>query len=269
LKKEIAVAALGFGTLVTMLPQRTFAQANDDWRFNAVVYGYFPTIGGTSAFPASGGPSIDVDADKIINALKFAFMGEVEAHKGRWGILTDVLYMDLGGSKSQTRDLTIGHVTLPAGITANANLDVKGTVWELAGMYRMVSDPASTLDLVAGARVINYKQTLDWEFSADLGPSEPSRTGSSQLKLTNWDGIVGLKGRLAFGENREWIVPYYVDVGTGESELTWQVFGGVGYAFKWGDVLAGWRYLDYRFKSGTRLEDTNFNGPMVGVAFHW
>jgi hypothetical protein len=48
-----------------------------------------------------------------------------------------------------------------------------------------------------------------------------------------------------------------------------QAFGGVGYAFKWGDVVGGWRYLDDDFKSGRRLEDANLNGPMPGVALHW
>jgi len=231
-KKAIfALAALAGTTMA--LPQAATAQVSDEWRFNAVLYGYFPSIGGKSTFPPrDGGSNIDVDASKIISALKFTFMGTFEAQKGRWGFLTDILYMDLGGSKSATRDITIGHVTLPAGVTANANLDIKGTVWELAGTYLAVSDPGVTVNLLAG-------------------------------------GIVGVKGRFAFGENREWFVPYYVDVGTGDSDVTWQIIGGIGYAFKWGDVIAGWRYLDYNFKSGGVFEDANFNGPIVGVAFHW
>ena len=270
MKRKLALAVAVLATTSLTLPRTAAAQVDDNWRFDAVIYGYFPAIGGSSAFPpGQGGSSIDVDSDKIINALKFAFMGTFAARKGQWGFLTDVLYMDLGGSKSQTRDLTIGHVQLPLGVTANANLDVKGTIWELAGTYRLSGDPVSTVDLVAGARMIEYKQTLGWEFSADLGPLQPTRTGSSEVKVTNWDAIVGVKGRFAFGANREWFVPYYADIGTGDSDLTWQAFGGLGYAFQWGDVVAGWRYIDYDFKSGKRLEDANFNGPMVGVAFHW
>ena len=34
-------------------------------------------------------------------------------------------------------------------------------------------------------------------------------------------------------------------------------------------VLGGWRYLDYRFKSDSKVQDLNFNGPMLGVAFSW
>jgi hypothetical protein len=270
MKKKITLALAALGMTAGAISQTAAAQADDAWRFHAIIYGYFPDIGGSSSFPPrQGGSTIDVDSSKNIDSLKFTFMGTFEAQKGRFGFFTDILYLDLGGSKSQTRDLSIGRASLPAGVTANANLDVKGTVWEIAGAYRVVADPAATLDVIAGTRMLEYKQTLGWEFSADLGPNQPSRTGNSEIKTTNWDAIIGVKGRLAFGAQREWFVPYYVDVGTGESDLTWQIFGGLGYAFRWGDVLVGWRYLDYEFKSGSKLEDANLNGPMIGVGFHW
>ena len=97
----------------------------------------------------------------------------------------------------------------------------------------------------------------------------PGREGNSEVKFDNWDGIVGAKGRLGFGPRREWFVPYYVDVGTGDSDLTWQGIVGIGYAFSWGEVIAAWRYLDYDFKSGQKIESVNLNGPAIGVAFHW
>jgi hypothetical protein len=40
-------------------------------------------------------------------------------------------------------------------------------------------------------------------------------------------------------------VPYYLDVGTGESDFTWQAMTGLGYSWKSVDVNAAWRYLDY------------------------
>jgi hypothetical protein len=256
--------------LALALPAAAAEMKGDDWRFDAVIYGYFPSISGTSKFPErSGGSSVDIDSDKIIDSLKFTFMGTFEAHRGRWGVLADVLYMDLGGGKTRTRDINVGGSTLPDGVTANATLDIKGTVWELAGTYRAVNERGTTLDLVGGFRVLDYKQTLGWEFSADLGPIAPDRSGNSVLHPTNWDAIVGAKGRFAFGDRQQWFVPFYVDAGAGDSDFTWQALGGVGYSFGWGDVLGGWRYLDYRFKSGSRLEGATFSGPMVGVAFHW
>jgi hypothetical protein len=30
-----------------------------------------------------------------------------------------------------------------------------------------------------------------------------------------------------------------------------------------------WRYLDYNFQSGKKLENINMSGPMLGLAFQW
>ena len=81
--------------------------------------------------------------------------------------------------------------------------------------------------------------------------------------------MVGLKGRANFGADGKWFIPYYVDVGTGQSQLTWQVSAGVGYRFGWGSVLATWRYLDYNFKSDSKIESMNFSGPTIGVSFQF
>jgi len=276
MKRKSATAFLISGVAMTigmgaLLPGAAFAQQRpDDWQFRAIIYGYLPDIGGKTTFPAGTGSSINVDASTIISNLKFTFMGSLEAQKGKWGAFTDILYLDVGGSKSDTRDLTIGRVELPAGVTANASLDIKGTVWTLAGNYRVLATPEASFDVFAGARLLSVKETLGWEFSANIGPVVgPGRQGNSEAKVDNWDGIIGAKGRLSFGAEREWFVPYYVDVGTGDSDLTWQGIAGIGYAFKWGEVIAAWRYLDYDFKSDKKLESLNFNGPAIGVAFRW
>ena len=234
------------------------AQSADDWRFHALIYGYFPDLSGSTAFPANGpsgmpSGSINVDASAIVSNLNFTFMGMLEARKGRWGGFVDVLYLDVGGSQSKTRDASIGGHELPIGVTADLNLDIKGAVVTLAGEYAAFTDPAASLDILAGARALSLTQTLGWQLSADLpSGSGPTRSGNSEVEANNWDGIVGVKGQLRFGANREWFVPYYLDVGTGESDLTWQAIGGIGYAFKWGQVIAAWRYLDYKLSPTRR-----------------
>jgi hypothetical protein len=242
----------------------------NDWQFRALIYAYLPTISGSTTFPANTGTNVNADSDKILDSLKFAFMGTLEAQKGRWGAFTDVMYLNVSGSKSGTRDLTIGGAELPAGVSSNASLDIKATVWTLAANYRVLAAPDAAYDVFAGARLVDVTEKLGWEFSANVGPVVGAGlTGSSQTKLDNWDAIVGLKGRFSFGQNREWFVPYYVDVGTGSSNFTWQALAGIGYAFRWGEVVAAWRYLDYDFKSGTRIQSLNLNGPAIGVAFRW
>jgi hypothetical protein len=185
-------------------------------------------------------------------------------------MFTDYMYIDLGGSKSGTRDFTIGQVQIPAGVTANLSLDMKGWVWTLAGSYRFVATPEADFDVFAGARGFSLKQTLGFNFSGDVGQFVgPGRTGSIEVKAENWDAIVGAKGRLSFGAERRWFVPYYVDVGAGDSDLTWQALAGIGYAFSWGEIVAAWRYLDYELKSRSPLQQFDMNGPLIGVVFRW
>ncbi|MBK6862664.1 MAG: hypothetical protein IPG91_03440 [Ideonella sp.] len=100
------------------LPLAAQAQsAGDAWKWNATIYGWFPAFGGSTSFPATGsGPSIDVSTQDVLDALKMAFMGSLEAKKGKWGLWTDLVYADFGSDKSGSRDFTIGHGQIPVGV---------------------------------------------------------------------------------------------------------------------------------------------------------
>jgi hypothetical protein len=266
-RRVLNVSALLLGLGVVTTP--TFAQTlPDQWQFEAIVYGYFPQLSGTATIPTGRTANISVDPRELISNLNFAFMGAVEARKGPWGAFTDVIYVHASGSKSATRALSIAGVTIPGDVTADAHLDIKSTVWTLGGSYRVVERPEASMDLLAGARALFLTEHLNWQFSADVGPFVgPGRQGSGDYKPTNWDGIIGFKGRWMFGDQHAWFVLYYIDVGTGESQLTWQGIGGLGYKFSWGEVIGAWRYLDYQFSNHSST--LAMNGPAVGVSFHW
>ena len=256
---------------VLLSPLIASAQSSEQWQYTATINGYLPTIGGKSKFPVdSSGSSVNLDAETILENLKFTFMGSLDIHNGRWGGFTDVLYLDLGGRKSQSRDFTIGDTGIPAGTTADLDYDLKGFVWTLAGEYRLESAPDLKMDALLGARYFALKPKLGYSITGNLGPiSSAGRSGSAEIDEDVWDAIIGVKGRYTFGESRKWSVPFYLDVGTGQSDLTWQAAVGVGYAFQWGEVSALWRYLDYKFKSSSKIEDMNFNGPQIGLTFRW
>jgi hypothetical protein len=112
------------------------------------------------------------------------------------------------------------------------------------------------------------KQTLNWSLASSI-PELPTRSGEASVDATDWDAIVGIKGRYCFGAERKWFLPYYADVGGGQSKLTWQVNAGVGYKFGWGSTFLTYRYLDYQFKSGNALQSMNMSGGLIGVAFQF
>lgn len=241
------------------------------WRLRGSLYGYLPSLGGSASVPADpNGITINVEAEKILEDLKFMVMGALDAHNGRWGAFTDLMYFNLGNVKDQSRDFTIGNVGLPAGTTAHLDMRMEGLVWTAAGQYRLVSDPALTLDALGGTRLLDLKQDLSWNITGNIGPIAPAgRTGSSSSKLSNWDAVVGVKGRYALGSDSKWSLPFYLDVGTGESDLTWQAAAGAAYALSWGELVGMWRYLAYEMKSGKTLNDLNFNGLLIGATFRW
>ena len=260
---------------IALLPSLAAAQSSEAaslpsaWRYGVSLYLYLPTVKGTSSFPAdSNGTPIGTDG-KLSDSLEFTMMGSLDAHNGRWGVFTDFLYLNLGSNKQQTRDFTIGGAEIPVGTTADLDWTFKGTIWTIAGQYRVFADPAATIDALAGVRWFDVRTTTRWSISGNLGPILPAgRTGSNESDASLFDGIVGAKGRLALGAS-DWSVPFYVDVGTGESKLTWQVAGGISYGFKWGEISALYRYLSYDMKSGRDLKDITFTGPMLGATLRW
>ena len=255
--------------LAAMLPVAAQAESADEWKFDATIYGWLPSIDIDTRYP-SGGTSITVSESSILDALNFTFMGAMNARKDRWGIGTDVIYLDLGGSKNQTRQFEIDGQPLPVGVTAKASIDLTGWLWTTAGFYRAVDKESYSLDLFAGARMLDLSNTLKWNLSGNLGdPPVIAREGRSEVSDTLWDGIVGLRGRARFGKDDRWFIPYYLDVGTGDSDVTWQGIIGAGYAFDWGDLQAVWRYLDYDMPSNDAIESMTFNGAAIGVTFHF
>ena len=263
--------AASFLCLAALLGSHSaLAQASDEWKFQAVVYVYLPSIDGETTFSGSGGSGdASVDTSKFLDNLNFAFMGSFEAEKGPWGLFGDVIYVDIGDSESRTRDFSIGG-SLPVGVNASIHYGLEGWLWTFAGSWRAASTADYELNLIAGARLLDIEQTIDWQLSGDIGSvALPDRTGDRSTGVYNWDAIVGLKGRGMFGEGQRWFVPYYLDVGTGDSSLTWQAMFGVGYEFDWGSVIAAWRHIDYDMKSGKSIESLSFDGPGVAVAFRW
>jgi len=268
---------LSFSVLLMVLLASTgaFAQQaageSNAWQFGVSIYGWFPDIAGETAFTPPGGSSeFEVDIENILDNLEFTLMGIFDMRKGRWGLLTDMIYMDVGGSSTGTREATIGGTPIPIDAAADVNLDIKSLILTLSGYYRAVDQAGLTLDVLAGTRYLDVEQSVNWNVTGNVGSIPlPGRTGAATVSLTNWDLIFGARGRFAFGAQKTWFVPYYLDFGAGDSDFTWQGITGLGYAFKWGEVTAVWRYLYYDLSSDKPIKDMDFSGPAVGFTFRW
>lgn len=262
--------------LVTLLVLGSFApvdgaQASEEpWQYRATLYLWAPGISGRTQFPGgAGGPTLNVNAKDVVDKLDMAFMGTFEARRGRWGGLVDWVYSDLSGDRNAARDL--GSIGLPpvAGVSVDLGLNVKTSVLTLAGTYALAASPMNETAAVAGLRLLNSDQTLRWTLAGTGAVGGLARSGVVEADTTNWDAIVGVRGRARLEPGSRWYLPYYLDVGTGASRMTWQAVAGVGYAFDFGDVGLVWRYLDYTFQPSEALQTLTFNGLALGVAFRF
>lgn len=271
MKQYTCLTMLVVCALVAMPTSSSTASEQETWQFGASIYGWFPDISGQTTFtPPGGGGDFEIGIDQILDNLKFTFQGAFDMRKGRSGFLADVVYMDVGNAKSGVRDATIGGIGIPVSASADVDLDLKSWIWTVAGYYRTYDEPETTLDMLAGLRYTDVKQKVNWNITGSVGPIPPSDlTGTAEARLENWDIIVGMRGNHSFGANNAWFVPYYLDVGTGDSDLTWQAIAGLGYKFRWGETVAFWRYLAYDLDSDSPIADINFSGPAIGVTFRW
>ncbi|MCC7199917.1 MAG: hypothetical protein IT483_10430 [Gammaproteobacteria bacterium] len=269
---SIPACAVALCGLLGLLPVQAHAEsAPDEWQWGATLYLWLPSLGGETSFPTDGGaPPIEISTDALLDSINMAFMGALEARKGRWGAAADVIYLDLGASQKGSRDFSIGSVELPASVSADLKADLTGWLWTLTGSYNVIPQENFSLDLLAGARLLDLQEDLRWTFNGDISSLPlPGRSGSSHSEDSYWDAIVGVKGRATFGASRNWFVPYYLDIGAGESDLTLQARLGLGYSFESLEVLGVWRYLDYDLGESRPIKSIDFNGPALGVTFRF
>ncbi len=240
-RRFIQILITSFLTFGPALAQAQESTADNGWQFAIAPYLWGSDISGQT----QGGLPIDVDIGDIVDNLEGVFMAAFEARKNKWLILADYIYLDVAASKQ------VGPLPI--------DVNLEGTVFHLAGGYNLYQEKSS-LDLIFGARNLD----LDLGLSTVIMGTPVSRSRSDN----NLDAIIGVKGQLGF--SKRWYLPYYVDVGTGDSDLTWQATAGVSFrAAKWVDLALVYRHLEWEFDSGKLLQDINFSGPAFGAIFRF
>lgn len=233
------------------------------WQFRFAPYAWLPSLGGTLKFdlpPAAGGGSdLEVDVDQLIDALQTVFMGQFEVRKNKWSLMADVIYLDLGGGNTQ---VFAPVVPGGSGTLGRRDLNLRANLVTLTAGYEVLRTDTTTMDLIAGARYFGLDADVEVTTVSAAGPSPLYSKQSQSVDI--WDAVVGIKGSV--GLNDRWYLPYNLDVGTGDSDLTWNAFGGVGYRYGWGDVVLFYRHLAYRGGKGL-VDDLYFSGPGAGVNF--
>ena len=238
---KAAVVCLG-----VMLVEPALAQSSD-WSFALSPYAWTPGLT-SSVETAWGTVEVDKSIGDVLSDLDVAFMGTFEARNGRWSLIADLFYANL----SQSRSTPLGVLFSQVEIETEAKL--------LSGYagYRVLEGGQVAVDLMAGLRV----NSVDLNVSLSPGLLAGQRFGMSETWV---DPLIG--GRVRLDITDRWFATALADVGGFRvgSDLTWQIFGSLGYQFneRW-SVQGGWRHFVIDKEIGGRDVDTDFNGPLLG-----
>jgi hypothetical protein len=265
LMRHRAALVLATIAMVAAIPANAAEDMFDgNWHFGVTPYLWLPYVDGTVNYDLGRGGSInsEVDPGSYLQSLDFAGMFTGEARKGEWSVFTDYIFMHFNSNRSPVRYVTdpTGNTEVPVSIAGSASLT--SNVWTLAGGYTVWRDAGAFVDVFAGFRFFNFEATLGWNFATPVRTLPPG--GTAKQTFNEWDGIVGFKGQVRFGDSN-WFMPYYADIGTGSNQWTWQALLGVGYRYQWGALSLVVRSLSYYFDDDKL--DLRMTGPALGATF--
>jgi len=223
------------------------AQSNsDEWHFQiAPLYLWATNVDGIMTFRDRLQQDTAVDFSDAFDNLETAFTVHFEAGKGRWGLMADAMYLGLAGAQE---------IPTPGG---KADLEVENLLLEGAAGYSF----ADSWYVIAGVRYFSFDSDIG--FQLDIAPE-------IEVEESWTDLFVGLLWRPKLGER--WTFFGRIDIGAGGSDLVWNAAAAIDYRLgKWAAIFAGYRHLDYDYKSNNAAVevDMSLSGPMVAFRFFW
>ena len=242
-----------FAAALCFLPVAGGASAQDaktssDWGFQVTPYLWLAGMGGTITTASGRSASFSQSFSDIFNNLNAGVMLLGEARYQRWHLLADFDYVKLTTDASRSGP-----------ILGQPSVETKEFLGTLDGGYRIVDSDAFKLDGLVGVRVISIANTLS--FSAIPQSSSSSQTWA--------DPLIGARAILPIGSG--FFANAYGDVGGGpDGDLTWQLYGGLGYDFNQTvSAYVGYRYLSINHDVNNLTFDISQQGPLLGVGIRF
>jgi opacity protein-like surface antigen len=221
--------------------------SSSEWKRSAVVYLLAPTISGTTGLGRVDA-DVEVDPKSVFKSLDMAFLGIYLAEKDRWGIYTDIIYMDLSADLETDRGLVSGEL-------GNKQFNLA-----MAATYRL----SDQWQLLAGAMYTYLELKLEV-----TRPTQSTRRRTSE----SWvDPMVG--ARFATELSDKWSVGAMGSIGGFGigSDLMWTLNASLSYRFsdQW-QMMLGYRYIDFDYEEGAGPGRFRFDiaehGPALGLRY--
>ena len=215
----------------------------------AWLAGFDGTLGAEGTPPGLGGGRIDVDTSGV-KLKQVGAMLHLNYRQGPWSAFGDWTYANVKA------DSPTPFATLYAG----TDVKVRGNIVEANVGYDLLPARDSHVDVFGGVRW--------YDLHIDLALRQGTLPGATVGGSSSWaDGVVGVRAVTRFAD--KWQAFASADIGAGGSDLAWQLYGGVGYQFSWGSLIAGYRHLHVNYAKGSYKLDGALTGPLIGASFQF
>ena len=222
----------------------------DDWSFSISPYAWGAGLKG-SVSPIPQAPTVEVDESfsDIVDHVDIGGMLTAELRYQRFAAYMDLIYTSISADEETPFGL----------LFTDADLENDVFIGTFGGAYRAIDTEHASLDLLAGLRA----WSVDTRFKLHGGLLPDQEFEHNE----NWvDPVIGLHGQYQF-DSGIFIRALSQVGGFGVgSDLTWDVFGGLGYQFNDSiSATAGYRHLEVDYENNGFVFDVELSGPVIGM----
>jgi len=227
------------------------SNAISDWHVDFAPYLWFSGLHGNVGAAGYVVPA-NVSFSDVLSQLNIGLMALTDVRRKRIGVVTDLLFISLSTDQKTT--------PIQGGAYSGFTVNAKTFFVDPEIYYRLREREKYVVDVLAGARIWRLDNSIDLL----AGTLAASSVGQTQA----WaDPVLGARFRVNLTKGL--FVNLKGDAGGfgAGSQLTWQVYSGVGKEIKNKySLLLGYRYLYVDYQNGGFLYDTHMSGLLAGVA---
>lgn len=124
--------------MLTLVPKVMATEDAPKWSNQGLVYILAPTLSGTQGV---GNLELDVDIDSsdVFDAIDGGFLGMYRGEGERWGVLLDVVYMDLKGGTEDTFEALSGDIALEQTVA------IASVTWRVNDLLQLTGAPSTVM----------------------------------------------------------------------------------------------------------------------------
>ena len=225
------------------------AAQDTGWTFQGSLYAWVPSLSATIGTPF-GDLETEANGSGALSALDMAFMGTLEARRGKWSLIGDLLYVDLSSDTDSPFGLRFKGSTVETKTTAFSGYAVYRTYEsDRAIVDAGAASAPSTLASISASSPPTAGPTTTAN-RARPGPSPSSPSGSSCPSTS--------RGSPPPSSTAAWRRP---------TRPHGRCSRSVGYRFneRW-STQVGWRYMDVQKDIGGLDTSLDLSGPLIGVS---